>query len=67
MSHRVKSNQVVKEEAIKEQRDAGGMGKKSATPQYSRVVPHRTTDWALRCLSLQIGRDAEFSTRYGRT
>ena len=39
--------------------------KEIATPQYSHVVPHRSTDWAVRCLTLQIGRDAVLSSSYG--
>jgi hypothetical protein len=35
--------------------------KKNAAPQYSHVVPDRTTDWAVRWLTLQIGQDAVFS------
>lgn len=34
-------------------------------PEYSRVVPHRTTDSALQCLTAQIGRDAVSSLWYG--
>jgi hypothetical protein len=41
-------------------------GKKDAAPQYSHVVPDHTTDWAVRWLTLQIGRDAVFSASYGR-
>ena len=34
-------------------------------PEYSHVVPHRTTDSALQCLTAQIGRDAVSSLWYG--
>jgi hypothetical protein len=34
--------------------------------QYSRVVTHHSTDWALRSLAYKIGRVCAFSTRYGR-
>jgi hypothetical protein len=34
-------------------------------PEYSHVVPHRTTDLALQCLTAQIGRDAVSSLWYG--
>jgi hypothetical protein len=40
--------------------------KNNAAPQYSHVVPDHTTDWAVRWLTLQIGRDAVFSASYGR-
>lgn len=39
--------------------------KKPGAPEYSRVVPHRTTDSALQCLTAQIGRDAVCSLWYG--
>ena len=39
--------------------------KKPGAPEYSRVVPHRTTDSALQCLTAQIGRDAVSSLWYG--
>ena len=38
---------------------------KPGAPEYSRVVPHRTTDSALQCLTAQIGRDAVSSLWYG--
>ena len=33
---------------------------------YSQAVPHPSTNQAQRCLTSQIGRDAVFSTWYGR-
>jgi hypothetical protein len=35
--------------------------------QYSRVVPHHSTDWAITSLTSQIGRDAVLSSVYGRS
>lgn len=46
-------------------KNIGTAQKEIATPQYSHVVPHRSTDWAVRCLTLQIGRDAVLSSSYG--
>jgi hypothetical protein len=34
--------------------------------QDSRVVPHRGTNWAVLCLTLEIGRDPVLSKSYGR-
>ena len=43
-----------------------GKKKKNHSTQYSSVVPHRSTDWAVPHLALQIGRDAALSGSYGR-
>lgn len=40
--------------------------KQKYNTQYSRVVTHHSTDWALRSLAYKIGRVCAFSTRYGR-
>lgn len=34
--------------------------------QYSRVVPHHSTDWAITSLASEIERDPAFSSVYGR-
>jgi hypothetical protein len=41
-------------------------GAKNYSTKASHVVSHRTTDFARKCLSSQIERDAEFSPLYGR-
>ena len=35
--------------------------------QYSRVVPHHSTDWAVARLTSEIGRDPVDSGTYGRS
>ena len=40
---------------------------KNYSTQYSRVVPHHSTDWAITSLTSQIGRDAVLSSVYGRS
>mgnify|MGYP006347594935 CR=1 FL=1 len=39
---------------------------KAYDTQDSQAVSDPSTNWAQRCLTLQIGRDAVYSTRYGR-
>jgi hypothetical protein len=39
---------------------------KNHSTQDSRVVPHRGTNWAVLCLTLEIGRDPVLSKSYGR-
>ncbi len=34
--------------------------------QGSHVITHRSTNWACRCLTSQIGRDGVLSPEYGR-
>ena len=41
--------------------------KKNYSTGYSRVVPHRSTDPAIACLTLGIGRDPVLSNVYGRS
>ena len=41
--------------------------KQNYSTQYSRVVPHHSTDWAITSLTSQIGRDAVLSSVYGRS
>ena len=40
--------------------------KKNYSTEYSRVVPHHSTDSARRSLTSEIGRDPVLSTLYGR-
>ena len=40
---------------------------KNYSTGYSRVVPHRSTDPAIACLTLGIGRDPVLSSVYGRS
>lgn len=35
--------------------------------QYSPVVPHQSTDWAINCLTAEIRRDPVLSIVYGRS
>ncbi len=35
--------------------------------QYSRVVPHHSTDWAITSLTSEIGRDPVLPSVYGRS
>lgn len=42
-------------------------GKKSYNTQYSRVVPHHSTDWASSSLTSEIGRVPVYSRVYGRS
>ena len=41
-------------------------GKKGCNTQGSHVITHRSTNWACRCLTSQIGRDGVLSPEYGR-
>lgn len=41
--------------------------KKNYSTQYSRVVSHRSTDWAITSLTSEIGRDPVLSSVYGRS
>ena len=47
-----------KQKQKKKQKDYG--------TQYSRVVPHHSTDWADTSLTSEIGRDPVLSSTYGR-
>jgi nitrate reductase cytochrome c-type subunit len=40
---------------------------KNYSTQYSHVVPHHSTDYAINCLTAQIGRDAVGLVVYGRS
>ena len=40
--------------------------KKNYSTEYSHVVPHHSTDSAIKCLTAQIGRDAVVLLVYGR-
>jgi hypothetical protein len=40
---------------------------KNYSTQYSRVVSHRSTDWAITSLTSEIGRDPVLSGVYGRS
>ena len=40
--------------------------KKGCSTQGSHVITHRSTNWACRCLTSQIGRDGVLSPEYGR-
>ena len=48
------------------QDDLGKKFDKTCSTQYSRVVPHHSTDWAVPCLTSEIRRDPVFSGAYGR-
>ncbi len=39
---------------------------KGCNTQGSHVITHRSTNWACRCLTSQIGRDGVLSPEYGR-
>ena len=39
---------------------------KNYSTQYSRVVPHRSTDWAITSLTSEIRRDPVLSSVCGR-
>ena len=39
---------------------------KNYSTEYSHVVPHHSTDSAIKCLTAQIGRDAVVLLVYGR-
>jgi hypothetical protein len=41
--------------------------KKNYSTEYSHVVPHHSTDYAINCLTAQIGRDAVGLVVYGRS
>ena len=40
---------------------------KNYSTQYSRVVPHHSTDWAITSLTSEIRRDPVLSGVYGRS
>eukprot|EP00661_Eupelagonemidae_sp_cell13_P019288 gene19287-biopygen2488 len=40
--------------------------KRECDTQGSHVITHRSTNWACRCLTSQIGRDGVLSPEYGR-
>ncbi len=42
------------------------MPKRGCSTQGSHVITHRSTNWACRCLTSQIGRDGVLSPEYGR-
>ncbi len=42
------------------------MKKEGCSTQGSHVITHRSTNWACRCLTSQIGRDGVLSPEYGR-
>ncbi len=41
--------------------------KKNYNTQYSRVVPHHSTDWAITCLTSEIRRVPVDPSVYGRS
>ena len=46
--------------------DAFAGPKRGCNTQGSHVITHRSTNWACRCLTSQIGRDGVLSPEYGR-
>jgi hypothetical protein len=50
--------------ALKGQKDKED---KNYSTQYSRVVPHRSTDWAITSLTSEIRRDPVLPSVYGRS
>ena len=44
----------------------GAVSKRGCNTQGSHVITHRSTNWACRCLTSQIGRDGVLSPEYGR-
>ena len=44
----------------------GAQRKADSTQRSSQAVPHPSTNWALRRLTSEVGRDPVHSTRYGR-
>ena len=45
----------------------GQAKEKNYSTQYSRVVPHRSTDWAITSLTSEIRRDPVLPSVYGRS
>jgi hypothetical protein len=63
--HNLDNTSGSKTKARKKKKEKGKK-KKNYSTEYSHVVPHHSTDSAIKCLTAQIGRDAVVLLVYGR-
>jgi hypothetical protein len=62
-----KTSEEKKKKKERKKKEEKKKKKKKNSTKYSHLVPHHSTDYAINCLTAQIGRDAVGLVVYGRS